>query len=204
RFAEVVGEFAASSVALIEDGPVRSTMRVESRYGASSLVQDFRLYRHSDLVEVDARLDWREPNMALKLRFPVNVHFMRATYDVPYGHVERFANGEEEPGGSWVDVSGTARDSGELYGLSVLNDGKYSFDVNVRDIGMTVLRNPVYAHHDPATLDPEATYDYTDAGLHRFAYALLPHRGGWAEAGTVKRAAEFNQRPFALNATFHD
>src|SRR5690606_20374099 len=35
-------------------------------------------------------------------------------------------------------------------------------------------------------------------------YALLPHRRGWAEAGTVRHAAEFNERPFALNATFHD
>ena len=204
RFDREIGEMLASSVELIEDGPVRSTLRVKSAYGASTLIQDFRLYRDVDVIEVDARLDWREPNKALKLRFPVNVHFMRATYDVPYGHVERFANGEEEPGGAWVDVSGTARDSGELYGLSILNDGKYSFDVNVRDIGMTVLRNPVYAHHDPARLDSEATYDYTDSGLHRFTYALVPHSGGWAEAGTVKCAAEFNQRPVPLNATFHD
>ena len=204
RFDEVAGEFAAASLELVEDGPVRRTLRVKSAFGASTLIQDFRLYAGSDLVEVDARLDWREPNRALKLRFPVNVHFMRATYEVPYGHIERFANGEEEPGGSWIDVSGTARDSGELYGLSVLNDSKYSFDVNVRDIGMTVLRNPVYAHHDPAELQSDATYDYTDSGLHRFSYALLPHRRGWVEAGTVRRAAEFNQRPFALNATFHE
>ncbi|HZJ09717.1 MAG TPA: glycoside hydrolase family 38 C-terminal domain-containing protein [Trueperaceae bacterium] len=204
RFDKVAGEFTATSVERVEDGDVRATLRVKSAYNSSTLIQDFSLYRDSDLIEVRARLDWREPNMALKLRFPVNVHFMRATYDVPYGFVERFANGEEEPGGSWIDVSGTARTNGDLYGLSVINDSRYSFDVNVRDIGMTVLRNPVYAHHDPAKLDPAATYDYTDAGLQRFRYALLPHRRGWAEAGTVRHAAEFNERPFAINTTFHD
>ncbi|HZW98871.1 MAG TPA: glycoside hydrolase family 38 C-terminal domain-containing protein [Trueperaceae bacterium] len=204
RFDKVSGEMLATSVQLVEDGDVRATVRVKSAYGDSTLIQDISVYRDSDMVEVRATLDWREPNKALKLRFPVNVHFMRATYDVPYGFVERFANGEEEPGGSWVDVSGTARDTGDLYGLSVINDSKYSFDVNVRDIGMTVLRNPVYAHHDPAVLHPEATYDYTDHGLQRFRYALLPHRGGWAHGGTVRRSAELNQRPFAINATFHD
>src|SRR5690606_19069450 len=204
RFDKVAGEMLATSVELVEDGPVRSTVRVKSAFGASTLIQDFRLYRDSDLIEVDVRVDWRESNRALKLRFPVNVHFMRATYDVPYGVIERFANGEEEPGGAWVDVSGTARDTGDLYGLSIIHDSKYSFDVNVRDIGMAVLRNPVYAHHDPATPDPAATYEYTDAGPHRFRYALLPHRHGWAQAGTIKRATEFNQLPFALNATFHD
>lgn len=204
RFDRVAGEMLPTEVQLVEDGDVRSTLRVKSSFGDSTLIQDVSLYRGSDLVEVRASVDWREPNKALKLRFPVNVHFMRATYDVPYGFVERFANGEEEPGGAWVDVSGTARDTGDLYGLSVINDAKYSFDVNVRDIGMTVLRNPVYAHHDPAVLHPEAVYDHTDHGLQRFRYALLPHRGGWAEAGTVRRAAEFNERAFAINATFHD
>src|SRR5690606_39309770 len=85
RFDKVAGEFSASSVALVEDGAVRQTVRVKSGYGSSTLIQDFRLYHDSGLIEVDARLDWREPNKALKLRFPVNVHFMRATYDVPYG-----------------------------------------------------------------------------------------------------------------------
>ena len=46
-------------------------------------------------------------------------------------------------------VMAACRDSGALYGLSILNDGKYSFDVDVRDIGLTVLRSPIYAHHDP-------------------------------------------------------
>ena len=30
-------------------------------------------------------------------------------------------------------------------------------------------------------------------GRHEFAYALLPHAGGWREAGVVAEAARFNQ-----------
>jgi alpha-mannosidase len=204
RFDRDAGTFQAQSLKLIEHGPVRSTLRVTSTYGDSLLVQDVSMYRELDIIEVRARVNWQELQKGLKLRFPVNVHFMRATYDIPYGHIERFANGEEEPGGSWIDLSGTARDTGDLYGLSILNDSKYSFDVNIRDIGMTVLRNPVYAHHIPAEPQPGGLYSYTDQGIQHFRYTLVPHEGGWAEAGTVRRALELNAPPVALNATYHE
>lgn len=204
RFDQVAGVMTARSVRLIEQGPVRATVRIVSAYGASTLVQDVSLYSDLDFIEVRAQVNWQEPQKALKLRFPVNVHFMRATYEIPYGHIERFANGEEEPGGSWLDLSGSARDTGDLYGLSLLNDSKYAFDVNVRDIGMTVLRNPVCAHHIPAEPQPGELYAYTDSGIQRFRYTLLPHTGSWAEAGTVRRALELNAPPIALNATYHD
>src|SRR5690606_4755174 len=56
RFDKVAGEMLATSVELIEDGTVRSTVRVKSAFGASTLIQDFRLYRDSDLIEVDVRV----------------------------------------------------------------------------------------------------------------------------------------------------
>jgi alpha-mannosidase len=33
---------------------------------------------------------------------------------------------------------------------------------------------------------------------------LLPHEGGWEEAGTVKRAAELNCKPIAVIESFHE
>jgi alpha-mannosidase len=202
-FTDAVGDFRARAVRLIENGPVRAVVRIESTYGDSLLIQDFAMYSGSGAIDVSATVDWREPHKMLKLRFPVNLHFMRATFEIPYGHIERFANEEEKPGQSWVDLSGTSRDSGDLYGLSILNDSKYSLDVNVRDIGLTVLRNPVYAHHIPAQPQSGERYSYTDQGVQRFRYTLLPHAGGWDEGGTVTRAAELNQRPIPLMATFH-
>ncbi|MBZ0287484.1 MAG: alpha-mannosidase, partial [Anaerolineae bacterium] len=124
--------------------------------------------------------------------------------EIPYGHIERFANGEEEPGLSWVDVSGSAREKPLRYGVSILNDGKYSFDVNVRDIGITVLRSPIYAHHDPHVPQTDRFYTFQDQGIQRFNYTLYPHAESWEEAQTVRRAAELNARPVALITTFHD
>ena len=203
RFDNVAGEFRATAVKLVANGPVKAIIRVLSSYGSSQLIQDFAMYRDLPQIEVRAMVDWNERFQLLKLQFPLNLNFMRATYEIPYGHIQRPVNGEEEPGQSWLDVSGVVRNSEELYGLSLLNDSKYSFDVNNKILGMTVLRSPIYAHHDPFVPDPEGQYTFIDQGVQHFSYVLLPHPGSWETAGTVRRAAELNQPPTAIIETYH-
>lgn len=202
-FQKEIGRFKAVSVRPVAHGPVKSTIRVVSAYERSQLIQDFTLYPDLDYIDVQATVNWQEQFKALKLRFPINVQFMRATSEIPYGFVDRFANGEEEPGQSWVDLSGSSRANGERYGVSILNDSKYSYDINVQDIGLTILRSPIYAHHDPAVPQPDETYTFIDQGIQRFRYAIYPHALGWEEAGTVRRAAELNQHPIPFISTYH-
>lgn len=202
-FRDEIGRFRATSVRLIAHGPVEAVIRVISEYGRSRLVQNFALRPGSATVEVAATIDWREQFRALKLRFPINVHFHRVTSEIPYGSIERVADGTEEPGGSWLDISGSGRQTNTLYGVSLLNDGKYSYDVDVRDMGLTILRSPIYAHHDPAVPQPDTEYTFIDQGVQRFRYALYPHADGWEAAGTVRRAAELNAPPIAMVATGH-
>jgi alpha-mannosidase len=203
KYDDVVGLFKASSVKLVEHGAVKSVIRVTSHYGQSSLTQDFIMYPEHDQIDVQVVVDWHEQFKLLKLRFPVNVFFMKITNEIAYGHIEQFANGEELPFQSWVDVSGNSRDKEMTYGFSLLNDGKYSMDVNVKDIGLTILRSPPYAHHIPATVSPNEIHSFIDQGIQRFSYTMLPHASSWENAGTVHRAAELNQRPIALIATYH-
>ncbi len=203
-----IGAFSLECARLVERGPVRWTIRVSSRFGMSVLHQDFSMYagrstNGSEPIDVAVTVDWREPLKMLKLRFPVNVKFMKVTSELPYGYIEREADGDEEPQQAWVDVSGTSRDIEIPYGFALLNDGKYSGDVNVRDIGLTVLRSPAYANHSPMVLEPDGLYSFIDQGIQRFRYTMLPHTGSWEGAGVVQAAAELNQRPFAMLATFH-
>ena len=206
RFDQEIGAFHATRLQVVAQGPVKAVLRVESAWGSSTLVQDFTLYagadprRDLDRIDVHVTVNWHEQHKLLKLRFPVAVHGYKVTHEIAYGHIERFPNGEEYPIQRWVDISGFAR-TGVPYGLSILNDGKPSLDVLKNDIGMTVLRSPVYAHHDPIQLDPDGRYTYMDQGVQTFTYSLYPHRGSWEEAGTVRRAAELNQPPIALIAT---
>jgi len=200
-FADEIGTFRATSVRKIADGPVSATLRVESTWGASHLTQDFMLYRSLDRIDVAVTVDWHEQLKMLKLKFPVNVSGFKATHEIPYGHIERLTNGEEHAIQRWIDISGTARDGGGAYGLSLLNDGKPSVDIVQNEIGMTILRSPVYAHHNPVELNAGTRYTYIDQGVQHFTYSLYPHRGSWEAAETVHRAAELNQPPVALIAT---
>lgn len=157
----------------------------------------------SRLITVKTRVNWQEQFKMLKLRFPVHMEMHKVTHETAYGHIERFANGEEEPIQRWIDVSGISLDHQHAYGLSILNDAKYSADVNNRDIGLTVLRSPIYAHHDPIEPAEAALYSFTDQGIQQFTYGIYPHEGSWEGARTVQRAAELNQPPLAFIATYH-
>lgn len=203
RFDKEIGAFVATRLRRIEHGPVKSVIRVESEYGQSRVIQHFTLYKDLHHVEVNVTVDWREQWKMLKLRFPVNVDTDKTTYEIPYGTIERTNNGDEVPGLSWFDQSGTANGGDFLYGLSILNDGKYSFDAQGHCMNMTILRSPIYAHDAGEAPDPDGWYTFMDQGIQHFTYVLLPHEGDWKQAGTVKRAAELNQPPMTVIETYH-
>jgi alpha-mannosidase len=197
-----------TSIRRLSDGPVRKTILLTHRLGNSQVRQYFSLYPELDWIEVKVQVDWHERHRMLKLRFPVNIQGESATYEIPYGHIVRPADGEEEPMQNWIDVTGIVPGRQFQAGLSLINDGKYSVDVRTDDngqldVGLTVLRSPVYAHHDPAILDAEGDYIFMDQGFQQFHYLLLPHAGNWKRAGTVQRAMELNQPAQALVGTFH-
>lgn len=198
----VAGVFRCRRVRITEHGPVRVALRIESDYGRSTLVEELLLSAGSRQVEVRTTVDWHEQLKLLKLRFPTALTDVTATHEIPYGHLERTPDGTEEPAQAWVDVSGTLP-GGRSAGLAVANDGKYGHDVTGGEIGLTALRSPVYAWHEPHRLDPDGIYDYLDQGRQDFRCLLIPHGGDWRTADPVRRAAELNQSAFALLETFH-
>lgn len=203
RYDDVIGAFMATSVKLVEHGPVKSVIRVSSEYGRSTISQDFTMYQELARVDVSMKVNWQEKFKMLKLSFPVNLDDAIATYEIPYGTIVREKNGDEVPGQAWFDLSGS-NVSGEEYGLSILNDGKYSFDIRGNVMNMTVLRSPIYAHHAPEPINANLDYSFMDQGIQHFTYSLLPHSGSWREAGTIRHAAELNQRPWGMLETFHE
>ena len=71
------------------------------------------------------------------------------------------------------------------------------------DIGISAVRSPVWAWHDPRELEEDGDFDYMDQGRQTFGVRLIPHAGDWRDADVVRRATELNQPPFALIETFH-
>ena len=170
-----------SSIQVLKDGPVRKTIRVEYHLEESTFTQDISLCALAPRIDFRLSVDWRHRKRILKVAFPLNLAGIRAAFEIPYGAIERPSDGKETVAQKWVDISTSD------FGVSLLNDSKYGFDVSGSVIHMTVLRSPT----DP---DPKA-----DEGYHACSYALYPHEGGWREGLTVRQAYEFNT-PLAVSS----
>jgi alpha-mannosidase len=187
-YTQEVGAFGNARFRVLENGPLRATVRVRTSYGASSLQTDWILYAGARALEARVSLDWHEHQKILKFSFPVDVQNPRPTYEIAYGYKVRKAEGEEDPGQRWIDLSGER--AGKKYGLAVINDAKYGYSVQGNDLRISVVRGAVYAQHDPHKLEPNGEYIWQDQGEQTFRMLLLPHAGAWQDAGVVRRAEE--------------
>jgi len=183
-----VGAFGSARFRVLENGPLRATVRVRTSYGDSSLQTDWMLYADARTLEARVALDWHEHQKILKLSFPVDVQDPRPTYEIAYGYKVRQANGSEDPGQRWIDLSGER--AGKEYGLAVINDAKYGYSVQDNDMRISVARSAVFAQHDPRKLQPNGEYIWQDQGEQTFRMLLLPHAGAWQDAGVVRLAEE--------------
>ncbi len=173
---------AVTAIRIIEEGPLRATVEVVHRYMSSSIMQRISLWRSCPRIDIVTQIDWREHQTLLKAVFPLAINSARATYEIQFGSVERPSHRNtswdmarfETCAHRWIDVS----EGG--YGVSLLNDGKYGHDVHDNVVRLTLLKSSIY---------PDM---HADEGVHRFTYSLLPHRGDWREAQSVRRAYELN------------
>ncbi len=203
-FDKVKGRFEGVSVKRVECGPVKCVIRVTSTYGSSRIFQDFSIYRELDYIRVKTTVDWHEKMSMLKLRFPMQLNYLRASWEIPYGVAQREPNGEEYPMQNFLDTEGANPGlETAINGLSFLNDGKSSGSIAGKEVSMTVLRSPIYANHEPYQPDENLEYVYVDQGVQTFTYGLYPHDGSWEDACTVQRSRELNEKPIALFETYH-
>ena len=204
NFDQVIGRFHLDKVFCLEDGSVRKVIRGVYSYGGSHIRQDFTVYKDLDYVTVKVRVDWHEQLRMLKLSFPVQLNYLRASYEIPYGVAQREPNGQEFPMQNFMDMEGTnpGMETGSA-GLSILTDTRSACSTLNKDACITVLRSPVFAHHEPYQRREELEYDYIDNGVSEFTYYLYPHTGSWEDSRTMQLARSIQHRPIALFETYH-
>jgi len=187
---KVLGAFRRAGVQVIERGPLRSRLRVQYAYGSSRLSVDWVLRAGVAELEGLVTLDWHEQQKLLKLTLPLELAAPRATYEAPFGHVERPLDGGEVPAQRWADVSGTC--GGKACGLALLTDAKHGFSAKGSELRLTVVRGAPYAHHPPRALDLTKQIAWQDQGRQSFRLLVVPHAGTWREAGIARRAEELS------------
>ena len=185
----------ADSVELVREG-IQTLIRVKSHYQNSKFVQNISI--KGDLIDIENDIDWHESHVLLKAAFPLAASGPFATYEIPYGTIDRPTTRDnswekaqfEVAAMRWADLSGPGGD-GKQHGLSILNNSKYAYDAAGNVLRLTLLRSPKWP-------DPDA-----DMGHHHFHYALYPHAGTWKEALTVRHGYEYNYPLTAVVTTAH-
>jgi alpha-mannosidase len=183
----------ADDVKLIENGPLRAVVRIQNHFQGSTFVRDITMYAGIDRVDVKMRADWHEKHILLKVAFPVSAHSNMATFEIPYGSVQRPTTRNtpaeqaqfEVPAQRWADLSDAK------HGFSLLNDCKYGYDAKGNVLRLSLLRSPDFP-------DPHA-----DEGEHEFTYSLYPHDGTWQQARTPLRGYELNYKLIAIQTWNH-
>ena len=144
---------SVDSVKLVEQGPLRAIIRVQRHWGHSTFTQDIMLYAGIDRVDVRNDFDWQETHVLLKAAFPLAASSAKATYEIPYGTIDRPTTRNnsvekakfEVPALRWADLG-----DGE-HGFSLLNDSKYGYDAAGNVLRLSLLRSPTYPDPDTIT-----------------------------------------------------
>ncbi|MGL5822075.1 MAG: alpha-mannosidase [Sarcina sp.] len=181
------------NIEVVENGPVRSTLKIERKFLESTIVQKVYVYTDLGRIDFDTVVDWKEKDVLVKAAFPVDMNTNEATYEIQYGNVTRPTHnntswdvaGFEVCGHKWADLS-----EGD-FGVSLLNNSKYGHDIKDGNMRLTLLKSSC----DP---NPDA-----DKEIHNFVYSIYTHEGTWKEAGTTERAYELNNPLVAVVEEAH-
>jgi len=168
-------------------------VRITRTWQNSKFVQTISLKPASSLVDIDNEVDWHETHILLKAAFPLAATGPFATFEVPYGTIQRPTTRNnswekaqfEVPALRWGDLGdGT-------HGVSLINSSKYGYDAVGNLLRLTLLRS---------AKSPDAQ---ADMGYHHFHFALYPHPGDWKTAMTERRGYEYNYPLTAIATSAH-
>ncbi len=163
----------ASSINIVEDGPLRSMARIT--YNDEDLSMDQYIVMYSGSRRIDFRASIRpfKRRRLVKAWFYPDVNAFYSWADTPYGVVSRPTSRNtswerarfEVPMLSW-----TALEDGG-HGFAVISPVKHGASIEFNRIGLSLFRTPMYP--DPLS----------DSGDVSFTYSIMPYMGTWVEAG---------------------
>lgn len=167
---------------VLENGPVRAVLLITRAFKSSVIKQYIILYNHTDRIDILNDIDWKESCMIVKAEFPVDVNAEKATYDIQFGNIERPTHSNtlgdfakfEASAHKWADLSDNS------FGISVLNDCKYGYNIKDGKIRLSLLRSQ---DHPKKAQDQER---------HIFTYSVYPHQGFVSQSDVVRQGYDLN------------
>jgi alpha-mannosidase len=197
--ASVAVEFAGCE--LIEDGPVRTVLRLRYRVEASTLYMDVVVNDSDRHVEFRVKVQWANPQRVLKLVLPWRLYKPSTTAGAAYSFQERRPHGDEECFQGWLDHY----DERDDRGIALTSDHLYGYDALDSVTRVTLLRNPLSADHGRGWAKRIGEdFPLTDMGRQDFSIRVHPHHGDWRDAELWRLADEHHRAPLVVAETYHE
>ena len=193
-----IGVFGDGELTLIENGPIRATLKSVTKHGNSVLKKYYTLYKNDARLHIRCLLDVDEEYKLIKFSFPVNIESPRAVYSMPYGFIEKSPDGNEDVAHEWADIM----DGNTGAGLGVINDGRYSHCAIDNELRVIVARSCAYLdHYGEKARDDEM--EFIDKGEHEFSFILYPHTES-VPAQLTNCGKVLNMPPVLIQESHHD
>ncbi len=175
--------FTVEELKVIESGPLRVRVRARHKFRNSTINQDIILCADSRRVDFVTTTDLRDRELLLKVWFHFIINSDTATFDIPFGNLERKTARNtswekarfEVPMLKWADIS-----EGD-YGIALLNDGRHGISAEDGSLGLSIAKTPIY---------PDYASD--SDGPSTFTYSLYPHKDDWRKARVPQVAYELS------------
>lgn len=192
------GLFKFEKMEWLEKGPIRTVVRIISKYNESELVQDFEIIAGRSDVHCNASLDWREKHAVAKLLFETGDKIAEAAVFRVASWEKAALNGDEMPNGMLLNI----RDEHDkCFMVSCPEKGAY----NVRDnhLGVTLARSSIYAWYRAEIPQQAGYYEYLDMGKQKFSYTVMA-TGNIQDMKGIHSAHENAIPPFSMLCCKHD
>lgn len=170
--------FKPHQIDLLENGPIRASIRFTGKVGGNDASLTYILNRGSKRVDVKASIDLRQAQRSLDVRIPLLPDTQAVVHEIPYGEIAR--DETEYPALTYVDITGEGR------GLALLNAGTPGHRLEKGELTMCLLRSVDKIHFHDAGPGAQSL------GRQTFNYALFPHQGDSRQARVYRRGAAFN------------
>ncbi|MFZ5516922.1 MAG: alpha-mannosidase [Candidatus Zhuqueibacterota bacterium] len=166
-------------------GPLRQGFAQKLTIGHSHITQRIYLAANSKRLDFETEVNWQETHRMLRVAFPVNVFSDVAVFEIQYGLLKRSTHRNTSWDRAKFEVVGHrfADLADRDYGVALLNDCKYGYNILDNVIDLNLLR---------ATTMPDPV---ADRGFHSFTYSLFPHAKDTIESGVWAEALQLNQPP---------
>ena len=143
---------------IIEEGPVRATLRVRHMFGDSWFEQSISVSSGLKRVDFSLNMSWREMGdresgiPVAKIEFTCGHGIPEAFYEIPMGETGREGGSAEYPAYRYV------RWSGKKNSCLLVSDYKHGFEVNGDKLRMTVARASYSPDRKPEEGEMETKY----------------------------------------------